>query len=204
MFKPSLESITRVAGNKDFPIFTSQGKFDYNLNIWGFRSPSIDTSEYNDSCAVFWQNHRGQWTIEYFEITTDPSDLLLEKPINAMGTAILKEGHHKALWTLGYHKQRDDHRALVQCNPCWVYRDNDRNTRINTGLPVEHGIFGINMHRASAVSNNRRIGLYSAGCQVHYDADRFRKVFIPLAEASSKEGHTTFSYTLCLQSWFNK
>jgi hypothetical protein len=204
MFKPTLEAITKVANERHFPIFLSRNKFNYNLNIWGFRSPSENTKEYNDSCAVFYQNSRGQWNIEYFEITTDPSDLLLERPILNQGTAILVEGHHKALWVLGYHKGRYDHRALVQSKPCLVYRDNDRNSRINTNLPIEHGMFGINMHRASAVSNNRMIGLYSAGCQVHYNSRRFREVFIPLAEASVSEGHNTFSYTLCLQTWFNK
>lgn len=202
MFKPKLESILEVAHRKNFPIFMSNRKFDFNLNIWGFRSPSIDTKEYNDSCAIFWQDHRGHWSIEYFEITTDPSDLFLEKPLGSEGTAILKEGHHPALWTLGYHKQRPDHKALIQAKPCVIYRDADRNARINIHLPEYTGMFGINMHRASKVSDDRRIGLYSAGCQVHYDYDRYMKVFIPLVESCHHEGHTSFSYTLCLQSWF--
>jgi hypothetical protein len=202
MFKPKLEAITKIALERNYPIFRSNRKFDYNLNIWGFRSPSENTKEYNDSCAVFWQDHRGHWSIEYFEITTDPSDLLLEKPVNSSGTAILKEGHHTALWTLGYHKERPDHKALIQAKPCTVYRDNNRDNRINTNLPEDTGIFGINMHRASKVSNDRRIGLYSAGCQVHYDYDRYMKVFIPLVESCNYEGNTSFSYTLCLQSWF--
>lgn len=202
MFRIKIKDIISYAQKHNLPIFRTINGLDFNLNIWGFRSDSKDTKTYNDSCAVFWENHRRQWNIEYFEITTDPSNLLLENPINGTGTAILKEGHHKAIWSLGYHKDRKDHRALVQTRPCTVYRDNDKNGLIGTNLPTETGMFGINMHRASGVHNNRLIGLYSAGCQVHYDVDMYNRVFIPLVQAAYNEGFTQFSYTLCLENWF--
>lgn len=202
MFRPTINQIGIVAKSRNFPIFVSNGKFNANLNIWGIRSPNKNTKEYNDCCVVFWENTRRQWALEYFEITTDPSNLLLENPINIDGTAILKEGHHKAIWALGHHKGRMSHKALVQVNPCEVYRDNNKDDIIDKHLPIQKGMFGINMHRASEVQNNHAIGLYSAGCQVHYDISKYIEVFIPLIERCVKEGHTTFSYTLCLEEWF--
>jgi hypothetical protein len=203
MKKPTINEILTLADRKGYPIYYSNGVYDYNLNVWGIRSADRDTVHFNDMCAIFYQSTRGIWSVDYFSITTDPSNLLLKNPINNNGTAILCEGHHPKLWSYGFHKSRRDHKALVQYSPCWVYRDNNKDDVIDKNLPKERGMFGINMHRASAWVNSPNIGLYSAGCQVHEDVDRYNKVFIPLIESCVREGNRTFSYTLCLEEWFN-
>ena len=203
MIKPTVEQIMAVATSKGYPIFKSNGIYNYNLNLWGIRSQDKDTSVYNDMLAIMYQNVRNNWTIDYFTITTDPSDIILQTPENDNGTAILCEGHHSKLWSYGFHKGRPDHKALVQFSPCRVYRDNNKDSVANEDpSTIETGVFGINMHRASAYTNNPKIGLYSAGCQVHFDVDRYNKVFIPLIENCVNEGNRIFSYTLCLESDF--
>lgn len=197
MIKPPITTILDIAKSYKYPIFESKGVYNYNLNLWGFRSTDKDTTSFNDTLAVFYQNVRGKWTIDYFDITTDPSDLLLRKPENNKGTAILCPGHHSRLWSFGYHKNRRDHKALVQFSPCKVFRDNDKDDSIDINLPIDEGMFGINMHRASAYTVSPKIGLYSAGCQVHYDVNRYNTVFIPLVEDCVREGNRVFSYTLC-------
>lgn len=198
---PTIAQIKAIAKAKQFPIFESKGKFDFNLNIWGFRSPSKDYTKFNDLAIVFREDRQGHWFIDPFIITTDPSNLLLMNPVNIDGTAILCEGFHSKLWTYGHHKQRTDHRALVQHSPCKVYRDKDKDDVVDADLPIFEGMFGINMHRASAYGTTPNIGLYSAGCQVHADVDRYNHKFIPLIETSVSEGNNVFSYALCKEEW---
>ena len=202
LLKPSVQDILDVAKTFNYPIYESKGIFNYNLNLWGIRSTDKDTSTFNDTLCVLYQDVRGKWTIDYFLITTDPSDLLLKNPENPKGTAILCEGHHSKLWSYGFHKNRKDHKALVQYSPCRVYRDNDKDNIADTDVITETGMFGINMHRASAYTTNPLIGLYSAGCQVHYDVNRYNTIFIPLIENCIKEGNRIFSYSLCPQKLF--
>ena len=199
--KLDIGAVTRIAAKYNAPIFTSQKVYNYNLNIWGIRSLEQDTKKFNDWVVVFHQDRSGHWFFEYFKATTDPSNLTLMDPVNIDGTAILCEGFHKGLWTYGFHKQRKDHKALVQHSACNVYRDNNKNARIDYGkLPIQTGMFGINMHRASIYGTTPEIGLYSAGCQVHADYEKYSRKFIPLIESSINEGLNTFSYTLILES----
>jgi hypothetical protein len=202
MQKPPIDLILDVMKTNKYPVFESRGIFEYNLNLLGIRSTDVDSSIFNDLLCIFYQSIKGQWSVDYFTITTDPSDLILRKPENPKGTAILCEGHHSRLWSYGYHKGRKDHKALVQFSPCRVYRDNDKDDDVDTNTPIDIGMFGINMHRASAYTVNPKIGLYSAGCQVHYDVNRYNTVFIPLIENCVREGNRIFSYTLCLQQLF--
>jgi hypothetical protein len=201
MEKITLKTIFKIAEERNIPIFKSYSKYNYNLNIWGFRSNEKDTTKFNDLCAVFYESRFGDWFVDWFVITTDPSNLTLMKPVNSDGTAILCEGHHSKLWMFGNHKQRRDHKALVQHAPCKVYRDNNKDSKIDSNLPIDFGLFGINMHRASNYGVTPSIGLYSAGCQVHADVDRYNNKFIPLVEASVAEGNKLFSYTLILEDW---
>lgn len=199
--KLDIKTVINIAAKYNAPIFTSQKVYNYNLNIWGIRSLETNTKKFNDKIVVFYQDRSGHWFFEYFDATTDPSNLMLLDPVNIDGTAILCEGFHKALWSYGFHKQRRDHKALVQHATCRVYRDNNKNDRIDYGnLPIQTGMFGINMHRASAYGTTPEIGLYSAGCQVHANVVKYNNRFIPIIESSVNEGLTTFSYTLILES----
>jgi len=200
MQKPSLQTLFNIAKKKGYSIFTSKGMYNYNLNIWGIRSFDKDTEKYNDLCCIFYESKDGKWSIDYFVITTDPSNILLTKPMNEKGCAILKEGFYKDLWIYGFHKGRRDHKALVQYSPCIVYRDNDKDIVIDSNLPTERGMFGINMHHGSILSSTNRIGLHSAGCQVHESIDSYKNNFIPLIENCVREGNKVFSYALINES----
>lgn len=197
---PTIETILNVMAKKKYPVFISHAAFNFNLNLIGIRTNDTDTTRFNDYEAIIYQTTRGKWSLDWFDITTDPSNLLLTKPVNNLGTAILCEGHHSKLWSYGFHKGRRDHKALVQFSPCEVYRDNDKDTSIDKQLPIDTGMFGINQHRASAYGDNETIGLYSAGCQVHAHIDRYNGTFIPLIENCIREGNRIFSYTLLLEN----
>lgn len=195
----TLDKIFEIAKVKHYTIFGNNGKLNYNLNIWGFRSNDKDTTHYNDVFAVFYQKLKGNWEIVLFEGTTDPSDIILKNPENVNGTAIVVPGQYKGLWSFGFHKGKQDHKALVQVNPITVYRDNDKDVALDTNVKTETGLFGINMHHGSTSSSDS-IGMWSAGCQVHRDIERYNNEFIPLIEKSVKEGNSKFTYTLCVEN----
>ena len=68
----TIKDLIYLSVTKEYPIFRSNGNYNYNLNIWGFRSPSKDTVHFNDTCLVFYENTKGHWFIDKFVITTDP------------------------------------------------------------------------------------------------------------------------------------
>jgi len=79
------------------------------------------------------------------------------------GTAVLKEGYYPKTW-LGSWQTRFGFRSfeLLQVKPVTVYRDGNRNTRIDRDT-VQTGMFGINIHTAGW---NNIIDRWSAGCLV--------------------------------------
>lgn len=113
---------------------------------------------FNDT-LVIWMTSKKIY-IEFNEFTTEPGIDYLRNPINAKGTAILKEGLHKDLWCLGLHQKK--YEALVQCSPCVVYRDNNKDDKFDL-INEDKGVFGINLHHAYGSS---LVNKHSAGCQV--------------------------------------
>lgn len=191
-----INKIKLIADKYNYPIFKRNDKYPINLNIWGIRSNNHNTKYYNDVIIFFYELAIGAWYKIIAEATTDPSDLNLKTPINNKGCAILKEGFHKGLWKVGKHKNQ--YTALVQANPCYVYRDNNKDDIIDymsfDNKDIDYGMFGINLHRASSWQVKDEIGLYSAGCQVIKDVNLFNDPIIPLVTKAI--GNGTQSYVL--------
>ena len=196
-----INHLLKIAEKNNFSIYYSNSKYPKNLNIWGIRSNDTDTKKYNDVMITFYSETSG-WKVNVFEITTDPSNLNLIKPINKKGTAILVEGQYKGLWKIGKHKNQ--YEALVQNKPCKVYRDNNKDEYLNfKNDSIEEGMFGINCHRASSWKISELIGLYAAGCQVHKDVNRFNKEFMPLVKKCCiNEKTDSFTYTLINENMY--
>ncbi len=124
-----------------------------------------ETDEYNDTFILYSPYGDLYWECDNF--TTDPGLSYLKKPINSKGTAILMEGWHSDIWQIGYHQGK--YKALVQVNPCCVYRDNNRDSVLNMDpRSRDCGYFGINLHHGY---DSLKVGANSAGCQVF----RYRK-----------------------------
>lgn len=189
-----IKMLFKISNKYKYPIFRSNDKYPINLNIWGIRSNDERTEYFNDVILTFYDNPSGIWNLNIYEATTDPSKLNLMNPVNEKGCAILTTGYHKGLWKLGKHKGK--YKALVQANPCLIYRDNDKNDLINyyDDMSMEIGMFGLNLHRASINQNSDEIGLYSAGCQVIKNANEFDDI-IKLCEKAIKPNGTQ-SYVL--------
>lgn len=212
--KITIANLKRTALKKGYPIFERTIN-DYNLNIWGIRTSNVKAGLFDDFILIFRQvgdvskyiaketpTYKRiidfDWVIDVFVATTDPSNLTLKSPENTLGTAILVEGFYRGMFKAGKHKGQ--YEALVQNNPVKVYRDNDKDDVLDFNVPTQVGVFGINLHRASAYNVVDTVGLYSAGCQVVKSVRDFESTIIPLRDNAVKSGYKTFSYTLINES----
>lgn len=190
MFPVFQERLWEYVKSKGYQVFE---KGDYNLNLFGIRTGGRVSVGFDDSLVVCYKKE-GEWTSEQFSMTTDPGGYWLANPMNKKGTAILKEGQYLSSWKLGRHKGL--YRALVQCKPVTVYRDENRDSYLDMGKNEETGNFGINIHRAGTKKRSVVVGRWSAGCQVLSDPLKY-KFFLSLCKEQIRNGHgNRFTYTV--------
>lgn len=172
-------------------------KGKYNLNIIGVRSNNFDkvTNFYDDYLVVIYNDSNNKPVRKVYTITTEPGMYYIKTHFtNPKGTAILVEGQYKGCYKLGYHN--NSYKALVQCKPVKVYRDNNHDDIYDLDPnTIEKGNFGINIHRSDRNFVRRTVDKYSAGCQVFNDARDFDE-FIYLCEKQSRIYGNSFTYTL--------
>jgi hypothetical protein len=177
----------------------SQGYFfdkrPFKLNVVGVRNPkNTSPLRFDDEIAYFYYDNNGNLVGNVVRATTSPSIYYLENPINSSGAGILKQGQYKDAYSIGLH--RGLYKALVQSKPVEVIRDADRNSIINFFAPTQKGLFGINIHHASAGKNNESIiDRDSAGCQTFQNIDDFDEM-MQMADKSRDMYGNTFTYTL--------
>jgi len=188
--------IIEVMESRGYPVFRNSTK-DYNLNLIGIRSKDNKSNAFNDKLIVLWFQN-GEWNRLNFDITTDPGVYWRKNPMNVNGTAILCEGHHRSIWSLGFHKGK--YKALVQSGLAKVYRDNNKDNVLDTDVNTETGLFGINCHRSTSKGTSIQVDKWSAGCQVFDNSSDYDK-FIEICEIASKNWGNKFSYTLLLENW---
>ena len=172
-------------------------KGPFNLNLFGIRT-GLNAGKWDDWIGALYQDDAGEWELDLYQGTTDPSDHWLKKGNKGKGgTAILKEGQYRSCWVRGLH--RGNYPALVQHGAkMTVIRDDNLDTVIDVDDPAlqeDSGYHGINLHRGSAHRSVSSIGLYSAGCQVICAPGEYLALMDLIDKSSEKYGDT-FSYTL--------
>lgn len=162
----------------------------HDLNIVGIRS-AARPNRFDDLIVVF-SRHRG-WLFWAFPATTDPGAYYLERPINDDGTAILAPGQYRSAYAVGKHRGQYD--ALVQVRPVTVFRDKNRDRRMDTDQLTATGLFGINIHRATKDGEAEIVDRFSAGCQVIQNPADF-DILMAMARAGASAYGNAFTYTL--------
>ncbi len=123
---------------------------NYNLNIVGIRNSlagETPTNKFDDFITVSYLID-GEEFYHEFRATCDPGLYWLENLINPDGTAIFVPGQYRNSHQIGTHR---GYEALIQVNPVKVFRDNNRDQRYDMDPNrIKEGIFGINIHRATA------------------------------------------------------
>ncbi len=166
----------------------------YQLNIIGIRNTETASDKFDDELHVLFKNDKNKWEQAKYTITTDPGTYWLNNPLQVDGTAILKQGQYVNAYRIGLHKGQ--YKALVQAKPITVIRDYDRNAILdfNNGRESK-GLFGVNIHRASIHGATKKVGQWSAGCQVFEKNNEFIQ-FMQLCEKHRQLYGNRFSYTL--------
>jgi hypothetical protein len=184
----TLKKLQGALKRKDAPFFTGE----LNLNLIGVRAADRHANTFNDVLCVVYDLD-GKTVLDQYPITTDPGLYYRHNPINVLGTAVLKPGHYRRCWQIGAH--RGQYMALVQRGPMTVYRDGNRDRKIDVDAPTETGYFGINLHRAAVNGYTMAVDKWSAGCQVFANAAHFDEVMALARRSVAKYGNA-FSYTL--------
>lgn len=181
---------------------------EYDLNIFGIRSPQMIAGEWDDTIGVAYVDEKLNSHIELFKGTTDPSDKWLMKPFSKKGTLILLEGQYRGAYKLGIHGHTwssGGYVALEQIKPMRYVRDNTLDNKldiIGENVASDVGIYKTNIHRASKWSLADRVGSYSAGCQVIQDINDFNRL-IDLCRKQLDSGlPNSFTYTLFSENDF--
>jgi hypothetical protein len=205
MERPTVQQIINVMSRKAYRVYDTP-TIDWNLNIVGIRSQNPEPIKFDDLLVVF---HRflGNWDITYYPITTDPSLEYLRNPMNAKGTAILKEGQYRATYAIDIHNRgrTGAHKALCQrLDNVTVHRDSDRDGRLDIMPATEDtGSFGINIHKGPRGGQwDPDNTIYSAGCQVFAD-DRHFAEFMQKCEFARQAFGNSFTYTLLHEREFS-
>jgi hypothetical protein len=169
---------------------------DYNLNIVGIRNSSTNneiTNKFDDLLTVSYKID-GVWYFHQWEATTDPGLHWAENLLNKDGVAILVPGQYSGSHKIDLHQGK--YSALKQQKPLKVYRDNNKDGKYDMlEENIKEGIYGINIHRASATGTSTQIDKWSAGCQVIANNQNFDKL-MELANKSKDKWGNSFTYTL--------
>ena len=193
MIDVNVLNVINAVESRGFDVFKNDTK-PYNLNIVGIRAAQPTTNKFNDLMCVFWK-YEGQWNIYKMQCTTLPGLYWLENPMNSKGCAILKEGQYKGVYEIDLHNGK--YEAICQrLGPVTVYRDDDKDTEYDMLEGTEQtGMFGINLHRASAYKELDDVDKNSAGCQVIQDPNEY-EVHMGVANMAAEIWGNKFTYTL--------
>ena len=186
MVKYTINQLLDTLKEKNYQVFTKP----YMLNIVGVRTTE-QPNKFDDTMNVFWKDDNNKWILKQYPCTTDPGTYYLLKPMNKLGTAILKEGQYIDGWKRGLHKGK--YTALRQAKNVVVYRDSDRNAIFDFNARETTGMYGINIHKAGADSSE--VKNWSAGCQVFKRSADFDE-FINLVKKQEAKYGNKFTYTL--------
>ena len=189
---------------KDHGFVVFDGERDFDLNIVGLRNPTRIAGRYDDLLFVCFKVG-GQWIEHKFVCTTDAGLYYLNKPMRTLGTAILVHPQQcRSVYKLDLH--RGKYLALCQRNTrspsggkVKVWRDNNKDEILDMDGTEYEGMYGINIHRASASTAREQgdlIGRYSAGCTVIADPEEFAVLIEACKMQINTNGWDTFTYTL--------
>ena len=195
MNSPTRQQIETTIINKGYKWFENG---NYNLNIVGVRNSETGnevTNKFDDHITLSYKVD-GEWNFHCFDCTTDPGQHWVENVMREEGVAILKPNQYRSSHKIGLHQGK--YEALRQQKPVQVYRDNNMDgTYDMLEENVQEGIFGINIHRATAKTGGKstRVDKWSAGCQVIASNDDFA-VFMKICRQARDAWGNSFSYTL--------
>ena len=197
--KYTREQIEAAMNSKVYKYFYDTRDKSYDVNIIGIRNSETKgrvTNAFDDTMTIAYKCEEGVWHYHEFNCTTDPGSHWVENILNKKGVAILKPGQYRGSHKLRLHQGK--YLALGQQKNVTVYRDNNRDNNYDLNeSKTDTGIFGINIHRATAKTGGKstRVDKWSAGCQVIASNNDWYK-FLDICQRARDIHGNSFSYTL--------
>ena len=194
--KYTREQIQETVESLGYKYFT-QGS--YNVNIIGIRNSETNgkvTNKFDDLITISYKDEDSNWVYNEYNCTTDPGDDWTDNPMLEKGVAILKPGQYPKSHKIRLHGGK--YTALGQQNLVKVYRDANKDGVYDFNEDsVDEGLFGINIHRATALSGKTStyVDKWSAGCQVIANNDDWHE-FLGICQEARSEWSNNFTYTL--------
>jgi hypothetical protein len=170
-----------------------------NVNIIGIRNSDTNgrvTNKFDDTMTISYMDNDMEWQYNEYNCTTDPGDDWVDNPMLEKGVAILRPGQYPKSHKIRLHGGK--YTALGQQNNVKVYRDANKDGVYDYNEDtVDEGLFGINIHRATALSGKTStyIDKWSAGCQVIASNDDWHE-FLNICQEARSEWSNNFTYTL--------
>tara|TARA_R110001583_G_scaffold13766_6_gene58770 strand:- start:10007 stop:10618 length:612 start_codon:yes stop_codon:yes gene_type:complete len=195
--KYSREQIKAVMDSKGYKYFESD---NYDVNIIGIRNSATGTkitNKFDDTMTISFKDEDGNWHYNEYNCTTDPGDDWTDNPwIDEIGCAVLRPGQYRGSHKIRLHGGK--YTALGQKKDVTVYRDNNRDENYDFDESTcDTGVFGINIHRATALEGKTStyVNKWSAGCQVIASNDDWHE-FLEICQEARAVWGNSFSYTL--------
>lgn len=194
--KYTREQIQAAVEKKGYKYFTSGV---LNVNIIGIRNSDTNgkiTNKFDDTMTIAYKDNDLNWHYNEYNCTTDPGDDWTDNPMLEKGVAILKPGQYPKSHKIRLHGGK--YTALGQQNNVKVYRDANKDGVYDYNEDtVDEGLFGINIHRATALSGKTStyIDKWSAGCQVIASNDDWHE-FLNICQEARDQWSNNFTYTL--------
>lgn len=185
--------------------------FEDRPNIIAVRTKLLVPDVFNDLLTITYKENNEQ-KMQAYCITTEPGVFYQKNLLNPEGCAVVEAGQFKDAYSIGYHKGYDGtkinpktqqpypaHRALILTGDILIKRDKDKDGIAgNSGIIVSGRNTGCNIHGAVRSDITKKIGPWSAGCQV-FAAWREKEVFIDICEKFRAITKNKFTYTLVLE-----
>jgi len=193
------EQIQTTVEGKGYKYFHDNSNKGYDVNIVGVRNSKTKgrvTNAFDDLMTISYKCEEGYWHYYEFPCTTDPGTHWVEHPMLEIGVAILKPGQYRGSHKIRLHGGK--YTALGQKKDVTVYRDANRDNKYDLDESnTTTGLFGINIHRATAKSSgtSTRVDKWSAGCQVISKNSHWHQ-FLGICQTAREIHGNSFSYTL--------
>ena len=193
------EQIMETVEGKGYKYFHDNSNKGYDVNIIGIRNSETKgrvTNAFDDLMTIAYKDESCEWQYHEFPCTTDPGTHWVEHPMMEIGVAILKPGQYRGSHKIRLHGGK--YTALGQQNNVKVYRDANKDGVYDFNEDsVDEGLFGINIHRATALEGKTStyVDKWSAGCQVVASNDDWHE-FLGICQEARAVWGNSFSYTL--------
>jgi hypothetical protein len=176
----SREQIVKLYADHAYPV-------EDGINVFGIRNIHGVVDQFDDILGIFNKD-----VFMAFSGTTEPGKSWLIKGGNINGTFILQPGFYKSCWHKGKHHGEYD--ALVQFGSGVFkgWRDNNKDGVLDEIGKTWNDVIGLNFHTTRWDKQVQRVGDFSAGCMVIYDAHEFDQI-MKVVYASTQ---SLFSYAL--------